>query len=650
MRLKLLGPDPRVHDGSGSLKPLVATVFPAGETLVTLPGLHVNQRTKYVESVEQELRRSHAPPLNAEERNELWLNAVDLFVREDAIEIRPDPDRMDLAFAADEVLQALVQKHRVRFLLADNARVHDAVKRAGECWRIAPHPISTDDMIQLIHRCRLGIGGRHIYYHSPVTGTRLLTCEAFSELAGLNDKELREHLIEIQHNSRLNNRFHKPEVDFFIAGRKFRVALIEHDISGLDGTALRDLQRALSQQFTSLVPTDLRRDDPQLIEWRQRMVAELHPLDEGRVLEEKWLGLATEFHMHVQWLPGGRIDHGELILDSFYDNPAPSDDEEIASLRDDKASGMVYNYVRAYPRLEYINVGRIAESLALERKAQGRREVYVVEFKEQDSDHEIVKIIRLQKWDVSTHLDCDEDLLQAMIECEEYTDYVLDRRLGCRRLGMNLPPFLITRKIRETYRGEQMNLQGAPIWTPYFERDYIRGIASDKLVPERFQRPDYAIQFAQLLGCAAVPNMIVGRCGDDGKVFFDDGDEVIIEDARGLPSELMVTHHTGSFFEYKKDIGDFAAKYAKPVNDRFGHVPDPVEFGETYLAALESRFLDIQQDYRQHRRAFDTLFRHLPYDTEGAFAFRWECTLKRLDTTDAHSLAERIRSHFKLKR
>ena len=177
-------------------------------------------------------------------------------------------------------------------------------------------------------------------------------------------------------------------------------------------------------------------------------------------------------------------------------------------------------------------MGRIAESLSLERRKTGRREVYVVELKQQGDKHEIVKIIRLQKWDVSDRLDRGKTLLEAMIESEEYTDYVLDRRLGCRRLTMNLPGALVTSKIREIYRGEQTSLHDTQIWTPYFERDYVRGTATDKLPAERLQRDGYALRFAELLGRAAAPNMIVGRCGDDGHVFFDDGDEVIIEDER----------------------------------------------------------------------------------------------------------------------
>jgi hypothetical protein len=233
-----------------------------------------------------------------------------------------------------------------------------------------------------------------------------------------------------------------------------------------------------------------------------------------------------------------------------------------------------------------------------------------------------------------------------MIGCEDYTDYVLDRRLGCRRVTMNLPGVMVTSKIRETYRGKQTSAHGRPIWTPYFERDYVHGTATDKLPPERFQREGYALRFAELLGHAAAPNMIVGRCGDDGHIFFDDGDEVLIESEQGLPVELIVTHHTGAFADFRADLARCAAEYADPVNKRAAFLPDRGAFLETYLASFIRNFRHIQEEYRRYRKAFDSLFELRPYDSGGSFAFRWECVLKRLDAADPAALAELIRAHI----
>ena len=46
--------------------------------------------------------------------------------------------------------------------------------------------------------------------------------------------------------------------------------------------------------------------------------------------------------------------------------------------------------------------------------------------------------MRLLKWGVWEHLDEGKELLASIEESDDYTDYWLDRRLGCRQLGMNL--------------------------------------------------------------------------------------------------------------------------------------------------------------------------------------------------------------------
>ncbi|MCH5373466.1 MAG: hypothetical protein JJ992_05785, partial [Planctomycetes bacterium] len=88
-----------------------------------------------------------------------------------------------------------------------------------------------------------------------------------------------------------------------------------------------------------------------------------------------------------------------------------------------------------------------------------------------DSDQELLKIVRLQKWGVGERLDDGKDLLRAVMETEEYMDYVLDRRLGCRQLGMRLAARVTARKLREIYHGKNRHYHGTRIWTPYFERD-----------------------------------------------------------------------------------------------------------------------------------------------------------------------------------
>jgi hypothetical protein len=133
------------------------------------------------------------------------------------------------------------------------------------------------------------------------------------------------------------------------------------------------------------------------------------------------------------------------------------------------------------------------------------------------------------------------------------------------------------------------------------------------------------------------------------QVMFDDGDEVIMEDpATGLPARLIVSDPTGAFSDYRRDLLDVAAEYARPVNVRAGKVPKPREFADAYLQAFREEFLRIQGDYRKRRRAFDTLFKHSTYDTGGSFAYRWECVLRRLNQTDIAALVEGIRRQIKV--
>jgi hypothetical protein len=129
-------------------------------------------------------------------------------------------------------------------------------------------------------------------------------------------------------------------------------------------------------------------------------------------------------------------------------------------------------------------------------------------------------------------------------------------------------------------------------------------------------------------------------------VVFDDGDEVIVEDAGGLPRELVVTDHSGAFGDYRHPLLYFARDYARPANIRLDRVPNPSAFAEANLLAFHDWFRHIQGDYRKRRRAFDTLFKHRNYDPGGSFAFRWECALRRLDETDSVALVNAIRRHM----
>ena len=649
MTLRIIGDPPLERDEHGNLRSRIATIFPRGSTLVTLPGIHATQRIAYVDHLNHERVAKGLPPLTEDEQFSEWERAVDLIIDEDgSILIRPDPDRMRLAFDADDLLQEILSKQKIRFLHVLNAKVREAIKKRGECWRITPLPASQQEMARMIQTSRIGIGGRPIYYYNKAAGTRLLTCQEMEKLGQLEEPELRAHLVEIRTYSARTNRLRGQEVDFFMAEGAFSAAdFVALPFEKMTSGELRDAHRMLVKKFRSAVRPEFQQDDPGNIEWRRGMFSALIGQKDQTVSEEAMLGLSSEFFMQIQWLPGGCIEEGELILDSIFYETEGHNGCRKETICNEKARGFIFNLVREYGDLEYVNLGRVTNSLSQRAPTEGRREVYIAELKQRDSAKEIVLIIRMQKWGVHEHLDDGKDLLQAIMESEGYTDYILDRRLGCRQLGMNLPARITSRKISETYHGKAVRYHNVPIWSPYFQRDYVRGIATDKMPTCRFASEGFALRFAHLLGRAAGPNLIVGRCGLNGSVVFDDGDEVVVEDPDGMPSDMVVSDHTGTFVDYETDLLHFAEAYARPVNRRLAHVPNPQVFAGLYLDAFVQRIAAIQGEYRKRKNAFHGLFRHRPH-TPGAFAHRWERVLERLDRTDPKAIEEAVRKQIKL--
>jgi len=642
MKVRIVGEHPLARDECGAVRARIGTVFPRSRTIVTVPGIHATQRVAYVELLNQERQSRGLPPLSEDQQLAEWEGCVDLIMQDDQVLIRPDPQNMALAFEADELLQELIPKPKIKFLYVLNDAVRQAIKRRGECWRISPLPRSSADMNQMIRMSRIGISGRPIYYYNTTTGTRYLTCQEFSGLARLGDEELRRHMIEIRESLGRCNRLGHAEIELFLADRAVSAAdFMQHELGAMRPEQIRAAHQALAQKFRAAVRPEFQEDSLGNTEWRNRMCAALIGHSDEAVSEESLLGLSSEFYMQIEWLPGGRIEEGELIFDSVFE------DENGAQRYDPKPRAFIFNFIREYGDIEYINIGRVVSSLSRRRPVTsvsgGRRDVYIAEIKLKGVQQEIVRMIRMQKWGVREHLNEGKSLLDCIIESEDYTEYTLDRRLGCRQLGMHLPARLTARKISEVYDGSRKELAGTHIWSPYFERDYIRGIATDKLPGYRFEDEAFALRFARLLGQAAASNIIVGRSDLEGHVVFDDGDEVVIEDAAGGIAELVVTDHTGTFMEYRRELASFAAEYAEPINSRLAHVRCPQAFAAAYVGAFVERFGEIQQEYRKRRRAFAMLFSHRRRDEAGSFAYRWELVLRRLDETDPQALGEEIR-------
>ena len=649
--ITIIGEPLFTEDPGGKLKSRVATVFPRFDAIVTLPGIHATQINAFVEWLIRQELPARFPQTPEDKERAVREDAVALTIEGDTVQIRPDPENMRQAFRADKLLQSFVSKRRIKFLNVLNEQVRDAVKRRGECWRIAPLPTSPTGMKQRISASRMGIRGKEIYYYNSTTGTRLLTYREFSRLDSLDESQLRQHLAEIREFSSKSNAYGNPEIDFFLADDGFdRDAFAPFEFDLLDAERLRTAYEDLRGRFHDAVEPEFRGDDADDNAWRNRMFSALIAETDDVVPEGVLLALSPEFHMQIRWLPGGRIVNGELLFDEvFEEDQRLADDPDGATSCENNAREFLYNLVRSYEDLEYANVGQVVNSLSRRLQCRGRREVYIAVIKRLDHPQEIVSIIRMQKWGVREHLDDGVSWSQAMFKSDEYTEYVLDRRFACHHLGMNIPKHVTTRKVCERYVGRQTGPAGTMIWSPYFRRAYVPGIATDKMPRQRFQDAEFSLGFARQLGLAAAPNIIVGRCDEiEERVLFDDGDEVMIEDARGMPVEIKVSDQSGTFVDYLNPLHASAAAYAGPVNRRMEYLPDPEGFARAYLDAFVEKFLCVQDKYHRRRKAFDTLFKNRHYDTDGSFAYRWEQVLKRLDEIDPRELAEIIQSHLQV--
>lgn len=652
MQLELIGPHPLAQDDQGRQLTRIGTLFPEQATLYTLaPGVHAWQRLNFIEHLNRQRAAQSAPPLTPEEEQLIATNSVDLVFESDHILIRPDPEHMELALAADELLQTLISKRKIKFLSVSDSRVRDAIKRQGECWRLSAVPKSREAKERLVFGSKVGIHGLPIYFYNRLTGTRWLTFTEFEGLSKLEPAALALHLSEIADHSLRRNRLDRPEIDFFAADlRRFGAGEFKGvAYDQLSPEQLRAKYEELRDHFRSAVHEAFRKDDCHNKAWCERIVSTLFLEGNEAQSEQLLSGLSPEFFLQIEWLAGGRFEEGEFILDPIFEEAAAApQDAELQRLCDPRAKDIIFNIIRDYGDLEYINLGSVPESLSLDRpQKEGRRGVFLVEFRQPGEAAPLKRFLRLQKWGVWEHLDDGKDLLSAIQWSDEYADYWLDRRLGCRQLGMNLCRRVFMRRLNEVYQGKNNGYRGRPIHTTYFEREYVPGIATDKLPLDRYARPGYALKLAALLGRAAASSLIVGRSFDGSRAAFDDGDEVVRESPDGLASEILLGDHSGAFTEYKLPLETFAAHYARPVNLRETLVPNAREFAEAYLKAFRDQFLHIQGDYRKRKRGFDHLFKHCKYDPAGSFAFRWERVLERLDQTDLDALLAAIRAQIR---
>ena len=648
--MKTIGEPIFATDSEGRLLSRVGTMFLRTPGLVTRRGVHAMQRAMWLEALGAERAEAGLPPLAPSEEDAELEQSVDLIFTDDHVLIRPDPDRMDLAFRADEELQKIVNKRKVRFLNTHAAKVRNALRARGENWRMARAPISQDDVKNIVEGSRVAVGEKAIYYYNQAVGTRYVTAGGYNTVSSLPPDEFRAQVAEVVSLLGKRNRKGHPEADLFPTTTpiEVRTALKGLDVAALDDAALRAATDRIALDWRMSLPPELREESVENFDWRNAMCAAVTagPNETNAQEQDLIQGISPEFYRQIEWLPGARIDNGEVIFDPLWDEYNRTRDPDLGKLCDYHVRNVIFNTTRLFSDVEFVNVGRIARSLA-RQPVEGARHgsVYVVQCKTASSDDVRLFLLRFQKWGVSEHLDEGKDLLQAMIEANEYADYILDRRLMCRQLGMNLPARVGIAQFPETYRGRNQQYNGTVVRAFGYVRSYVPGTASDKIPPARFRNPAFALSFARLMGEAAAIDLVVGRRSTETKEnLFDKNYEIVQFGQDGLPERVVVTDHAGSFVNYLHTLEDSVAPYANVVRRRASFVPDPAAFANAYVEAFERALAGVQAKYRERRKAFDELFVHRPFDVAGSGAYRWAKTLERLDRCDPKSVAAMLRT------
>ena len=644
--MKILGEKIFARDKEGKLLARIGTLFLKTPGLVTLPGVHAMQRQMWIDELNRGRDIDH--PLSMEEEDAELAESVDLIFTDDHVLIRPDPDRMDLAFQADEVLQTMVDKRVIRFLNPSSAKVRKAITERGENWRISRQPISQEDMAELIEHSKVPICETPIYYYNRTTGTRFVTVSSLNEVESFDHVRFRRQITEFVSGLNKRNRRGLPEVDLFPTTTPIEIKKEwkSLDVPMLSDDELKAKVHEIDQAWRVSLPPELRDETPTNYEWRNLMCetitqgAPQNTADTAELVS----GIASEFYRQIEWLPGARIVDGEVVFDSLYEMARKTQDPKLLEICDPRVRAFIFNITRVFGDLEYVNIGRIVNSLARHPIPGSRRgHVYIMQYRQRGMTSPKIYIIRMQKWGVSEHLDEGKDMLTAILQSDEYSDYVLDRSLMCRQLGMNLPPRTGYGHFTEKYIGRN-EYNGCSVKTVYFMRPYIAGYASDKIPLAKYRNPAFAFKFARLMGKAAAVDLVVGRRSSETKeLLFDHNYEIVVLDEQGIPSDIAITSQAGTFVNYEHELEDFVAQYANCVARRRKYVTDYPNFIDHFLVGFQLKLGEMKADYLAHKNAYENLFADRPYDTNGSGAYRWARTLKRLGNLEAGKLTDLLR-------
>ena len=350
MHMQILGEPIFAKTPDGALLSRVGTMFFKTPGLVTRRGVHAMQRAMWIDHLNETRAAAGLQPLTDSEIDEEFEQSVDLIFTDDHVLIRPDPDNMELAFRADEELQKLVNKRKVRFLNTHTAKVRNALRARGENWRMAREPISQEDMARIVLDSRVAIGEKPIYYYNQAVGTRYVTAGSYDMVSKLSADEFRAQVREVVSFLKKRNRMGHPEIDLFPTTTPIEVkkAFREIDVDALDDAALRAAVDKVAQDWRVSLPAELREESVDNFDWRNAMCAAVTaaPNETNAAEQELIQGISPEFYRQIEWLPGARIDRGEVIFDPLWDEFNRTRDPSLAPLCDFHVRNIIFNLMR----------------------------------------------------------------------------------------------------------------------------------------------------------------------------------------------------------------------------------------------------------------------------------------------------------------
>jgi len=631
--ITFIGPDFFVKDQNGDLLSPIASVFPKYRTIINVRGIHACHISIMLELLKT---RSHAEDRGEIDEGELELelynDAVSLLFRDTLILVRSDPADMERVFVADQILQSFCPKERIQFTGLHIPEVRRQLRHRGESWRVSPAPRSALEISSYVRASKVQVStGLTLYYSAP-SGGRFLTYDEFIRIRPLLRQDRKEALARLEEIVNLLERVNSwgsRELSFFLsAGAKLDFKGLRQVVSLLEdfsaSTSTEQVERAFDRfafDFAQSAGSELMVDDYHNHVWRTTMFCRLFGIDEQE-MEEWSLDLSPEFHLNVKWLPGASVVGDELRFDPRAHG---------------RVQGLISHFWEKSGGLISINVGHIEESQTARDISGEERDVYLVVVTTKDRQDSI-RIIRLMKWDVIQRIRMGIPLDQAIAETIKYRDYILDRLNAATQLGF---PILSYNEIRLDEDVPGLGL----LPTFFFDRQYIPGVVTDKIPISCYKNPNFIMSLAGLLGGAATFTLVLGRASPrTGKIFYDDGDELIQFNSRSIPVRLIIIETTGSFTDWTTPLltllpqclTRFRAHLDKALESGV-----PLQIIEWAVAIFAEALSDKLDAIKEIASAPSSKIRFLFSDRtpeQGGIRHRWEGILDRLEATDVEEL------------